>query len=153
MDGELTSKEIEALEAWLATVRKLGDEPPFDEVIHQVERVMQGHLLTSASRDELLDWCDLFVAGSSFAKSLRSAAARLHGLLKGIAADGIVEDGEIEMLQEWLYDYEQFRNRWPISEVWQTLDRVTADGTIDIEERDELLRLCLSLRHEQSQQG
>jgi len=67
--------------------------------------------------------------------------AELIGLLKGIIADGVVNDEEVASFRQWLSSHPKSLARWPAKHLRERLEGVLADGVIDEEERVELYAL------------
>lgn len=70
------------------------------------------------------------------------ALKNLEGILKGIAADHVVDEVEVEALAAWLEAHENLRTRAPFAEVWRLVEDILADGVIDDGERADLLDYC-----------
>jgi hypothetical protein len=64
--------------------------------------------------------------------------AELVGLLKGIIADGVVNEEEVMSFREWLRGHPKSLKRWPAKHLQERLEGVFSDGVIDEEERVEL---------------
>lgn len=85
--------------------------------------------------------------GQPLARGLNAARradrdlSELLGLIRGITADGAVNDAEAKVLQRWLDANPDVRDEWPASVLADRLARIFADGRIDEEERAELLDL------------
>lgn len=70
------------------------------------------------------------------------AAQTLEGIANAIALDGRVEDHEIAALDAWLQLNRGACDSYPISEAFQLVARILADGRIDERERQELHDWC-----------
>lgn len=66
----------------------------------------------------------------------------LEGLVKGVGADGKVNDRELGELTRWIGDHLEFVDRHPFNEVLPVLQRALTDGVFDEEERYDVLWLC-----------
>lgn len=66
----------------------------------------------------------------------------LGGILNGIASDGVIVNKEINLLKQWLKEYEDISQKNPFKEVCELLDSVLADGVLDEEENKDLLWFC-----------
>lgn len=71
--------------------------------------------------------------------------AMLLGIITGIVADGTLHDLEVKMLQTWLTDNQDAANTWPGSSVVTAIEAALQDGSIDAEERAQLLKLLTGL--------
>jgi hypothetical protein len=69
----------------------------------------------------------------------------LLGLAKGLLADGVVTEAESALLRDWIRRHPDAYDYWPISALYQRLERVFADGAIDEAERLDLAELLESL--------
>jgi hypothetical protein len=69
----------------------------------------------------------------------------LLGLAKGLLADGVVTDNEAALLRDWVDRHPDAYDVWPISALYQRLNRAFADGVIDEAERLDLAELLESL--------
>lgn len=83
-----------------------------------------------------------FTGKGRLEKSINS----LLGLLEGIAIDGHVTTGEVAMLRMWLADHLDVAGRHPYSELVPILTSAVSDGSLEPEEREDLLWLCRRLR-------
>lgn len=66
----------------------------------------------------------------------------LEGILKGVAADGVLHPKEIRALDRWLDDNREHEHRHPFSEISGALRTALADDTMTAEEVDDILWLC-----------
>lgn len=71
-----------------------------------------------------------------------AAMHTLQGLLKGIAADGSVDDEEVKSLIIWVSRHREFENRHPFNEVIPKIKEVVRDGIVDEDEREDLIWLA-----------
>ena len=65
----------------------------------------------------------------------------LIGIARGITADGEVTDGEVHFLRKWLAATEGVIGNPILVTLSQRIEEVLADGVIDPEEREDLIRL------------
>lgn len=88
--------------------------------------------------------------GQPLNRFYRSAAVEarqvdeLIGLVKGVLADGIICQGEIEFLLKWLEANRSVRNEWPACALYPRIAAALADGHVDAEEEAELMSLLLA---------
>ena len=71
--------------------------------------------------------------------------AMLLGIITGIVADGTLHDLEVKMLHTWLTDNKDAANTWPGSSIVAVIEAALEDGSIDAEERAQLLKLLTGL--------
>lgn len=104
-------------------VRAMLDEPDAPDFLHDVAWRLR------TLSDPTIGYYDIIT------KDLQ----RLHALLGGLAADGIVRTVEVERLRDWLVEHENLAGSWPFDEVCSAVTRVLADGVVSPEESDALL--------------
>ena len=68
----------------------------------------------------------------------------LIGIVKGVMADGMVHQGEVEFLLAWLEANRSALDKWPAKAIYPRLKAALADGNMDQEEEREILDLLLS---------
>jgi hypothetical protein len=66
----------------------------------------------------------------------------LEGILKGIAADGLLQAREVRALERWLDDNRELQNKHPFNEISAALTTALADDTLTPEEIADVLWLC-----------
>ena len=76
------------------------------------------------------------------ATEVEKAVEGLAGVLMGISIDNVINELEVEHLIEWLDNYKNFHSIQPFTTVIVALERILADGSIDEEEKEEILDLC-----------
>lgn len=141
-DYELTEDEIGGVRAWLDAHGDMVNSQPLKSTVDVLERLLSESFVEKGERDDLIEECrQLVETDSPLHVALQEAAGRLHGFIEGILLDGHLSDTEIFDLREWLESYHRFRDVWPFDEVWDSLERVLADGVITEEERAQLTRL------------
>lgn len=64
----------------------------------------------------------------------------LMGVCRGIIADGKITTAEVSFLTEWLQSAGVI-TEWPLTEIAQAVEKITADGRVTKEEKQELLAL------------
>jgi hypothetical protein len=65
----------------------------------------------------------------------------LIGIIKGVLADGMVSQGEVEFLISWMDTNRRAANLWPAKVLYPRLAAAMADGRLDLEEESEILEL------------
>lgn len=67
----------------------------------------------------------------------------LIGILKGVAADGIIMFEEVNFLIKWMHANPLTPNQFPANVIYPRLIAAISDGKIDVEEEREILDLLL----------
>lgn len=68
----------------------------------------------------------------------------LIGIVKGVMADGMVHQGEVEFLLAWLESNRTALDKWPAKAIYPRLKAALADGNMDQDEERDILDLLLS---------
>lgn len=66
-------------------------------------------------------------------------AHELEGLLRGIQADGVIDEAETARFRRWLDENDAYSSLHPFSELREHIARVLSDGVISVDECDDLL--------------
>lgn len=67
----------------------------------------------------------------------------LIGIVKGVMADGIVTQGEVEFLVKWMDSNRHAANLWPAKALYPRLAAVAAKGAMSLQEEGEMLDLLM----------
>jgi hypothetical protein len=78
-------------------------------------------------------------------RSLDRDISELLGLAKGLLADGDISPSEVGMVANWVSEHPDTVAEWPVSILFDRLERIFADGRIDNPEREDLAELLSSL--------
>lgn len=68
----------------------------------------------------------------------------LIGIIKGVMADGMIHQGEIEFLLAWMHSNRNTCDKWPSKVIYPRLAAALADGVIDIQEESEIMDILLA---------
>jgi NAD-dependent DNA ligase len=88
-----------------------------------------------------------------FDRTVRRQVAEMIGLAKGMICDGIVSDGEITALKQWLASNGDVAKVYPGDHLSRRMLDIFADGVVDEHERAELYQLLLELTGESAEQS
>jgi hypothetical protein len=138
IDGQITVEEVGFLNAWILDNDKVRNHHPFNELIPAVENALKDGALTDDEREDLLWLCRRITDERLYFDATTSDMQRLHGVLGGVLADGVVTEAELSGLRDWLADHEHLKTLWPYDEVDSLVSSVMRDGRIDDDEQREL---------------
>lgn len=68
----------------------------------------------------------------------------LHGLIKGITVDGIVEQDEIKLIDQWATRNVKYRDQAPFNEIYAGIEEVLEDNIVYSHEINKLLEISRS---------
>lgn len=142
IDGKVTPAEVSALDNWCSCHAIVSIKSPFKEIIPLIRKSISDGCLDEGERDDILWLCQRFSTPNSYFTAITSDMQRLHAILGGIAADGIIELGELNGLQQWLEDHAHLKGYWPFDEIDSLIVSVLADGCIGQQEQRLLLAFC-----------
>ena len=78
-------------------------------------------------------------------RRIEQGLAEMVGLVRGVAADGVVSSDEATRLSEWTRANPEPAARWPANILARRLGRIFSDGRLDGRERDRLAALLAQL--------
>lgn len=130
LDGVINDKELGLLHLWLVEHDEYRWRHPFNELVPLVESSIQDKVLDSEERQDILWLCERLQSTQYF-DAVTADLQVLHGILGGIAADGLVTKEELEGLREWVDSHEHLRTLWPFDEVDSLITAVLQDGKVD----------------------
>ncbi len=142
IDNSIKNAEMEALIGWCDLRQRVKDKSPFNELIPVIETAVQDGVLDDEERADIEWLCKQYTTKSSYYNKITSDMQRLHGMLAGIAADGVVTELELSNLQKWLNDHEHLRTVWPFDEIDALITDIMSDDIIDEQEQYVILNFC-----------
>lgn len=81
-------------------------------------------------------------SGYNYNRRVNRAISELHGLLRGIVADGHIDPAECDTLANWIAANQEIADIWPVNSLVQRLQSIYSDGVADEDERADLLVLA-----------
>lgn len=138
IDGKINDDEVHFLNLWLNDHRDVQSKHPFNELVPVVAGAISDGILSENERQDILWLCER-LRSTEFFNHTTADLQRLHALLGGIAADGVITEEELEGLSQWLANHEHLRTCWPYDEVDSIVTAVLADHRIDPQEHKMLM--------------
>jgi hypothetical protein len=80
-------------------------------------------------------------------RRIEQGLAEMFGLVRGVAADGVVSSGEATRLSEWTRANPEIASRWPANVLARRLERIFADGRLESTERERLSAMLSLIAH------
>lgn len=134
IDGKVTMKELHFLDLWLSEHRAFRETHPYNELITVLERACSDGVLSQDEREDIRFVCEN-LRSEEFYNFVTGDMQRLHGVLAGIIADGVVTEEELRGLSDWIADHEHLKTLWPYDELASLILAVLRDGVIDNDEQ------------------
>jgi hypothetical protein len=138
IDSKIDDIELDYLIAWLNENNEFRDRHPYNELFPVLTQALEDGVITDDERSDILWLCER-LRSNEFYGSTTTDLQRLHAVLGGITADGLITEAELQGLSSWLLDHENLRTCWPYDEVDSLITKVLADKVIDQQEQSQLM--------------
>ncbi|MDP1686105.1 BRCT domain-containing protein [Hydrogenophaga sp.] len=138
MDGVVTAGEVAMLRMWLADHQDVANRHPFSELVPALTAAVSDGVLEADEREDLA-WLCKRLKSTEFFDMVTADLQRLHAVVGGIAADGVITTEELRGLSDWLSEHEHLRTCWPYDEIATLTTKVLGDGRVDEAEQRMLL--------------
>ncbi|SKA82324.1 BRCA1 C Terminus (BRCT) domain-containing protein [Caloramator quimbayensis] len=143
IDNILNEYELKELSAWCELYSNYINRQPLGDILNTIKKSIEDGIIDENEREDILWLCNNYKIGNMYFDIITSDVQRLHGILHGILADGVITDSEIKALKNWLEDNEHLIGTYPYDEIYSLLISILSDGFIDDYER-KILKLFLS---------
>ena len=130
INGSINGPEVTFLNRWLDDHEELQGRHPYNELVPVVQAAISDGVLSQEERDDILWLCERLSSTEYYDKTTADLQ-RLHGIVGGIIADGVVTEDELRGLSSWLSDHAHLRTCWPYDEIGSLITAVMADRKID----------------------
>jgi hypothetical protein len=137
IDSMLNDREVAYLRAWLDKNADLRTWHPYSGFFTLLEDALADGVLTAGEQADLCGACRILTSTEYYDRAT-AVIQRLHGILAGIGADGVITKAELDGLQNWLEAHSPWLGGWPCEELVPMIDRILADGRIDPSEQTHL---------------
>lgn len=138
-DNEISNQEISYLTAWLREHEDIQDRHPFNELFPVLASALEDGVFDEEERLDIKWLCERLRSSEYYDQSTGDMQ-RLHAIMGAIAADGIITEGELTSLRDWIDDHDHLKTCWPYDEVDSLVTAVMADHKIDPIEHAQLIR-------------
>lgn len=130
IDGVINDAELSFLQAWLDDHADAQRRHPFSEVVPVVVDAIRDGVLTAEERANI-KWVCGNVCSEEYVGRAAADVQRLHAVLGGIVADGVISESELDGLTEWLDEHQELRKCYPYEEIESLVTTVMQDRKID----------------------
>lgn len=139
IDRALNAAEVAHLRAWLSEHLHVANLHPYSELWPVLQAALADGVLSSEEREDIRWLCRKLIS-ADFYDAVTADMQRLHGVLRGVLADGVVSEAELRGLSEWIDEHDHLRTRWPYDEINSVVTQVLRDGKVDEDEHTMLRR-------------
>lgn len=140
IDRVLVDSEVAAVRGWLSEHVAFADRHPFNEIMPRLVEALKDGKITKEERQDLVWLCDRITNGAEKYDAITADIQHLHGLLAGLLADGKITKDELVGLRDWQDERQGLLGVYPYDEVRSLITSVLADGVVDDEEQQQLIR-------------
>lgn len=138
IDSSINAREVEFLRTWLQEHEHVAESHPYNELIPIVNAALADGVLTDDEKEDILWLCEK-LRSTEYYDLVTVDMQRLHAMLGGIAADGMISAQELRGLSSWLSEHQHLARCWPYDEVCSLVSMVLADGRIEQDEHRMLM--------------
>lgn len=145
-DGVVNVRESTMLKKWISDPghADLTNRHPIKDIVHAITPSFLEDRYNEEELQDALWLCERFDATNAQFDLITLQIQELHGILGGIASDGIINVLELAALREWMEDRDHLKSCWPYTEVDAILMHALADGCLDKQEHELLLAFFAS---------
>lgn len=142
-DTRLNDAELLFLDTWLKSDHEFKQDGDFLDIQDVISDVLTDGVITQDEMDDINTLLSdvLEFGGHTLPVNDDALINRLLGFLQGIAADGVLNDREVQALNQFLRDNQSLLTSWPGNLLTQRLDDILADGVVTEDERADLSEL------------
>lgn len=140
-DQKLNKQEILYLDTWVISQQYLAGESDARDILISIGAILERGSFNSEDLQQLQTSIDKIVRSKQL-HSIENVARvyELIGFLKGITADSVLNEKEVEALANWIEENRSIKRMWPASVVVRRLKAILDDGVIVEQDREDLLQ-------------
>ncbi|MFC0351843.1 BRCT domain-containing protein [Undibacterium danionis] len=137
IDGVINETEIDFFMRWLSEHVELANRHPFNELMPVVQTAVQDGILDDEERQDIIWLCEK-LKSTQYYDQVTADIQRLHAVVGGIIADGLISEEELRGLSDWMEDHSHLKTCWPFDEIESLITGVLADKVISPDEHRQL---------------
>ncbi|MFH1158350.1 MAG: BRCT domain-containing protein [Pseudomonadota bacterium] len=139
IDARINKKEESFLENWLQSHSHVAHRHPFNELFPVITSAVADGILTQEEKEDIV-WLGKNLLSTLYYDAVTADVQKLHAVLAGIAADGVISPDEMRGLSVWLEEHERLKGCWPYDEVESLILSILSDKKIEKDEHDFLVQ-------------
>lgn len=98
-DNIINNREVLRLQTWVDENRNLVYAPEQVELIKLLDTVLEDRVLTESELNRVLEFCEKQIQNDTMDMG---RLYELNGIVQGIVCDGVVNEGELLKLRDWM---------------------------------------------------
>lgn len=140
LDSYVSPAEHIALTEWADEARTHENDPIIHTALGLLDDVLADNMVDASEQEQLISLSSPFVTdGHNCPETV--CLQQLLGIIKGISADRVINECESENLRAWMNENSDMSENPTFALVKEEIDAVLADGKIEPDEEDRLLKL------------
>jgi NAD-dependent DNA ligase len=145
-DVEINELEFTELVKWVKDAEHIFSRHPYSELIDCITKAIADKVLTIEETMDIIWICEQYLnKNTPYYSIITSGVQKLHGILRGIKADKLININEIEFLENWLIENNYLENTYPYEDLLRLIYKVIEDDIITTDEQKEVLDFCESI--------
>lgn len=142
-DSVIKKEELDELVKWITNCEHLFSKHPYSELITCISKAILDGVLTNEESDDIIWICEQYLnKDSPYYNTITSGVQQLHGILRGIKSDKVINKEELIFLETWLIENEYLENTYPYQELLLLIYKILEDNIVTEEEQREVLAFC-----------
>jgi hypothetical protein len=133
IDGKINSSELDLLNLWLLDHQDLANKHPFNELIPVLSNALSDGVFTNDEQQDIIWLCEK-LRSTEYFNEITADIQLLHGILGGIASDGVISPEELRGLRGWLDAHDHLKSCYPYDEIDSLITSALRDGKVDDQE-------------------
>ncbi len=133
IDGKINNSELNLLNLWLSDHQDLANKHPFNELVPVLSQAIFDGVFTDDEREDIIWLCEKLRSNEYF-NEITADLQVLHGILGGIASDGVISPEELRGLRNWLDNHDHLKSCYPYDEIDSLITSALRDGKVDDQE-------------------
>jgi hypothetical protein len=138
LDGIVDRNEYLALKSWCGEFEPLCEQEEFQKLHSQIKPIIDDGKVNSEEIEEIKMILNNFLEEMGALNEMDGKLYFLNGIFKGILASGDINTYEMYRLNQWLEKNASLKNTEPFSELFDLIQSVLEDKSVDDEEAKKL---------------
>ncbi len=138
-DRNLSKDEIRCILRWINNNMELRAYPLFDRIITALDRILEDGMVSAYEQKDLISIAET-IGKNRFYNDSTVAIEFLHGIIRGISADGEISRPEGMYLKKWLEDNSYLAGIYPYDKIYAAITKSLSDSRITPDEQQALLK-------------